>query len=105
MSDKKVLVPLLEKLVPKMLAQDILGVQPITSNYELVSVDTIDDVKWYRVRVFNPQVLMWIHSQNTEHYAQENFGWYERSIDEATRGVIKYVLHEQLFIVFALRWS
>lgn len=98
----KVLVPLLRKHVPKMLAQDILGIQP--ANYTLLSVETIDDVKWYRVRVPTSEVIEWIRSQDNELWNHEDFGVYEQGQHIRDLGGIKFVLHEKLFNIFALRW-
>lgn len=100
-----VLVPLLRKLVPTLLAQDILGVQPMLYNYTLLSIETVDDVKWYRVRVPTSEVIEWIRSQDNELWNHEDFGVYEQGQNLRELGGIKFVLHERLYTIFALRWA
>jgi len=103
MSNPKILIPLLRKHVPKMLAEDILGVRP--ANYTLLSVVRINDVKWYRVRVPSSDVIEWIRSQDNELWHHEDFGVYAQGQHLRELGGIKFILHEKLYTIFALRWS
>lgn len=103
MSNSKILIPLLRKHVPTMLAQDILGIQP--ANYTLLSVVRINDVKWYRVRVPTSEVIEWIRSQDNELWNHEDFGIYEQGKLIRELGGIKFIIHEKLYTIFALRWS
>lgn len=103
MSDPKILIPLLRKHVPTMLAQDILGIQP--ANYTLLSVVRINDVKWYRVGVPTSEVIEWIRSQDNELWNHEDFGIYAQGKHIRELGGIKFIIHEKLYTIFALRWS
>lgn len=105
MSDPKILIPILRKHIPKILAEDILGVQPMIFNYRLLSVETIDNVKWYRVRAPSSEIIEWIRSQDNELWRHEDFGVYEQGSTLSQLGGIKFMLHEKLYTIFALKWS
>jgi len=105
MSDPKSLYPLLRKLVPTLIAQDILGTAPMPNNFSLMSVESGDGVYWYRIRISKLEPILWIKDQDSSLWRNEDPGWYEESQNTRKLGGIKFVLHERLYTIFLLRWS
>ena len=61
-------------------------------NYRFLSCDVVDNVKWYRIRTYTISSTEWVLSQNSNY-------WYR---DDSK---VDFWLREELYSMFALRWS
>jgi hypothetical protein len=116
----KILISMIGKMLPKSIAQDIVGVQPMTKktnhiftmkgdkvgfkNYALVPnqnecilYDT-PDCKYYAVDV-RPFVGQWLEEQ-------PNHMWkYAEETEDCQITCTRYIISEKLLICLSLRWS
>lgn len=63
----KVIIPIIRKLVPTLIAQDIVGVQPMGSglDYSVGASALVDGVPWYTLRIWNQKVRHWLNELPT----------------------------------------
>ena len=105
-----VLLPVIKKVMPSVIAQDILSVQPMTANminpftkkWERVGMDVPTD-KWvYNIR--SQDIKIWIEEQPAHMW---KFYDVEPKIDTPVSAMIgdNYVFTEEMEVWFQLRWS
>ena len=109
MSDdwSSVLIPMIRKMMPAIIAQEIVGVQPMTDilkprpKFMLVdqSVDKLQaPPKGYLTVDVVGEVAMWIEEQAIHM-------WKHGDIPAYAFGMERYTVSEQLYTMIALRWS
>lgn len=105
-----ILIPIIRKLMPNIIAQDIAGVQSMTNNvgavfntktqlvptFKTFSSSERNGSTWYHVRAYQISVMEWIREQPTDL-------WQEDEHDGVSG--IQFHLHEKLYTAFSLRWT
>ncbi len=100
----KVLIPILRKTLPTLIAQEIVGVQPMVSP-KMLTYEVVDDILFdrpgYTIVFVNIEVGHWIESQPAHM-------WKYYDIDRDTeKWAVKshYVVSDELLTWLKLRWS
>jgi len=70
--------------------------------FKFLNTHTRRGAKWYRIRTYHVPVMEWIRSRPTEEWLEEH-----GRLDTAGYGIDgrKFTMCEQLYMIFALRWS
>ena len=70
----QILIPLLRRTLPGIIAQDIVGVQPMGQIFQkpwVITTDAlVDGVPWYTVQVNDPELAQYIRGTRAWHWYQ-----------------------------------
>lgn len=98
--NNELLIPLISKSLPGIIAQEIVGVQPINPlkppNFKILTTAIVDGEQWYRVRIYYPKIMDWVNSQNKD--------WQVEIKDQYPYGR-QWDINEKLFMLLSMRWS
>jgi hypothetical protein len=111
---QQILMPMITKLAPAVLAYDILGVQPMTgsvgeiftmkANFRYETKYKFSRTKWYEAD------YDWIHYGEVNTWCKEQFGPHDKNPDAWSRWDHKYegriyFRDEKDYVLFMLRWA
>jgi len=99
MKSTPVILPMIRKLMPAVMAHEESHRPP---PFKFVSTVDRQSTVWYHVRAYHVPVMQWIVTQDPDLWI-EQYGRLDQSgyfIDGK-----QYVLHEQLYTIFAMKWS
>lgn len=92
----KVLIPVLRKHLPTIVAQDILGVELMSSLFEPYKVLSEDNWDFHVTVDVNDEVAEWIWQQPVSEWAAaSSFAW----------PYARYYITQELLTLIALKWS
>jgi hypothetical protein len=90
----KVLIPIIRRVEPAVIAQDIIGVQPMgvgPGYYSVSGPVLVDDKPWYTLRIWNQKVWHWLNELPTAN------NWC--TIDD-----YRVDVSEEVLLLIKLRW-
>lgn len=60
--------------------------------FKVISEQTVDDVRWYKIEIYDMRVTNWVHSQSFKLWIRDDnsFAWW---------------LSDSLYTLFLLKWS
>jgi hypothetical protein len=105
LKDPKVLIPMIRKLMPTVLAQQITGVQPMTGiqwptikrpKFEVVDKAIVDGVQWYTILIYDQEIWFWITQQDGP-------PWSHRAEPATNRTLAD--ISEEMYALLLLKWS
>lgn len=90
------LIPIIRKIMPTVIAQDIIGVQPMASVFEPYKVLSKDNWDFHVTVDVNDEVAAWIWQQPVSEWTSaRSFTWpYSR-----------YYISHELLTMLALKWA
>jgi len=108
MSDDKkelsVILPIIRKVMPSVIASQIVGVQPMMSpggfwraaTYKVIEERKVADGKLYHVKIYQNPIIAWVE----ETFAEDDYG----VIGDETGGDV-YVLPEKIYAMLKLKFE
>lgn len=102
----KVLIPIIRNMMPTLLAEDIVGVQPMSIDLPLKKMPKYREPAEYNERVpqgylvidANKEVSQWIEEQPVYH-------WKHGQLEQLTGFWDRYIISEKLYTWLKLRWQ
>ena len=92
-----VIIPMIRRIIPSVIASELVGVQPMMGMYEKYSVIKIEDVNgqnWYHM-ICNDEIWQWvIDTIDQAHYSDDTNEYQNRMI-----------LSEEATMMLKLKWS
>lgn len=102
MTDPKLIIPMLRKVLPGIIAQDIVGVQPMNLNppkWTIITEHNEIIPKGYVVVDANREISYWIEKQ-------ELYMWKHGELKTVMQSFYdRYIISEELLSRLTLRWS
>ena len=103
MTDKKHLIPIIRKVLPKMIAEDIVGVQPITgiagSLFSMKTILTSGWSEWEKTFIWWPKrsifgkLIFGLANKSERHIYDHEV------VAERTKTELKYASNKELFVL------